>query len=214
MCRGMLSLLWKHRECPAIGSPRWWKVWAKRVITAPALFASLIRLEKLKLNGAQIELPVYISPSTWNGKAANLTIGKGSFVGRVEVHLHDRVSIGRNVIINDGVRLLTASHMIDDADFKLLTGAIEIGDYAWIAIGAMILPGVSVGTGAVVGAGAVVTKNVPDYAVAVGNPARILNTSRSTKLRYKPLSFLATFEAWLGREAIRATGLEEYETVS
>jgi acetyltransferase-like isoleucine patch superfamily enzyme len=198
----MLMWLWRYRERPAIGSTRWWKVWAKRMATAPSLFASLVRLEKLRFNGAQIDLPVYVSPSVWNGRETNLTIGKGSFIGRVEVYLHDRVHIGRNVVINDGVRLLTASHLIDDPDFRLLTGAIEIGDHAWIAIGAMILPGVSVGTGAVVGAGAVVTRNVPAYGVAVGNPVRILTKTRNTGLRYKPLSFLATFEAWLGERGL------------
>jgi acetyltransferase-like isoleucine patch superfamily enzyme len=198
----MLSLLLKYRERPAFGSPRWWKVWAKRCATAPHLLASVLRLSKLRRKGACIEMPVFISPSVWNGKFTNLKIGKGSFVGRVEMHLHDRVCIGRNVIINDGARLLTASHMVDDIDFRMVTGPIVIGDYAWIAIGAILLPGVSVGAGAVVGAGALITKDVPDYGIAVGNPARILEKSRPSGLRYSPLQSLATFEAWLGKDGM------------
>ncbi|UVJ41668.1 CatB-related O-acetyltransferase [Arthrobacter sp. CJ23] len=51
----------------------------------------------------------------------------------------------------------------------------EIGDDAWIGAGALILPGCrSIGTGAVVGAGSVVTKDVPDFSIVVGNPARII----------------------------------------
>lgn len=50
----------------------------------------------------------------------------------------------------------------------------EIGHDTWIGHGAVILPGVSVGLGAVVGAGAIVTRSVPDYAIVVGNPARVL----------------------------------------
>ncbi|SDH29419.1 DapH/DapD/GlmU-related protein [Roseospirillum parvum] len=50
----------------------------------------------------------------------------------------------------------------------------EIGHDTWIGHGAVILPGVSVGLGAVVGAGAIVTRPVPDYAIVVGNPARVL----------------------------------------
>ena len=46
--------------------------------------------------------------------------------------------------------------------------------YAWIGAGATILPGVRVGRHAVVGAASVVTRDVPDYAVAVGNPARVI----------------------------------------
>lgn len=49
-----------------------------------------------------------------------------------------------------------------------------IGHDTWLGHGAIIMPGVSIGIGAVVGSGAVVTKNIPDYAVAVGNPARII----------------------------------------
>jgi phosphonate metabolism protein (transferase hexapeptide repeat family) len=51
---------------------------------------------------------------------------------------------------------------------------VTIGPDVWIGHGAILLPGVSVGTGAVIGAGAVVTKDVPDYAIAAGNPARLI----------------------------------------
>lgn len=49
---------------------------------------------------------------------------------------------------------------------------VRIGHDVWIGHGAIVLPGRSIGTGAVVGAGSVVTKDVPDYAIVVGNPAR------------------------------------------
>lgn len=204
----MLDLLWKYRERPPFASARWWKVWAKRAVTAPHLFGALGRLSKLRVKGAQIEPPAYLSPSIWNGRASNLKVGSGSFVGRVEVHLHDRVTIGRNVVINDGATLLTASHLVDDVDFRLTTGAITIGDHAWVAIGAIIMPGVSVGTGAVVGAGALVSRDVPDYGIAVGNPARILEKSRARGLRYCPLHSLATFEAWLGSNRLPTHAVE------
>jgi virginiamycin A acetyltransferase len=52
--------------------------------------------------------------------------------------------------------------------------SVTIGSDVWLGHGAIILPGVTIGDGAVIGAGAVVTKNVPTYCVAAGNPARVI----------------------------------------
>lgn len=51
---------------------------------------------------------------------------------------------------------------------------VTIGHDVWIGHGAIVLPGRRIGTGAVVGAGSIVTKDVPEYAIVVGNPARVL----------------------------------------
>jgi acetyltransferase-like isoleucine patch superfamily enzyme len=58
--------------------------------------------------------------------------------------------------------------------FDLITKPITIKDNVWIATGAMVLPGVTIGEGAVVAAGAVVTKDVDDWMVVGGNPAKVI----------------------------------------
>ena len=79
------------------------------------------------------------------------------------------------------VQLLSNNH--DPYDLDVLTcKPVEIGDYAWIGAGATVLPGVRVGQHAVIGAASVVTKDVPDYAVAVGNPARVIKMLDKEKI--------------------------------
>lgn len=77
--------------------------------------------------------------------------------------------------------------------------SINVGDYAWIATNAIILPGVSIGKGAVVGAGAVVRRDVPEYAIVIGNPASVQIIQRTMDLNYSPVILNAPFEAWIGR---------------
>ena len=137
-----------------------------------------------------------------NGPAFNLEVGDSSFVAnKIHISTHDHVSIGSYVTINDGVTILTASHDVADPHWRMFKRPIVIQDYVWIATGATILPGVTIGYGAVVGAGAVVTKDVPPFAVATGNPAQIKLNRRCNTFEYDPVKFCAPYEAWIGRNA-------------
>lgn len=121
-------------------------------------------------------------------------IGEGSTVLSPEKGAYyNRITIGRNVIINAGftamafgsvtieddvviapnVQILTNNH--DPYERSILTcRPVRIQKGAWIGAGSSILPGVSVGRYAIVGAASVVTKDVPDYAIVVGNPAHVV----------------------------------------
>jgi acetyltransferase-like isoleucine patch superfamily enzyme len=194
----MLRHLWINRVRPRVLSGRWLKAWAKRFKTSPQLLDSTYRQAMLRLGGAVIGSAVFIAPCKYNGCKSYLKISDNTFIGRITLHLHDRIDIGRNVVINDGAVLFTASHDVESPAFRTTTAPILIGDYAWIASSAILLPGARIGFGAVVGAGAVVRGLVPDYGIAVGNPAILLEQQRTRNLNYNPARLVAAFEAWLG----------------
>ena len=85
------------------------------------------------------------------------------------------IFFGKGVYIAPNVGFITTNHDSSNPKRHMPGQNIEIGDGCWIGMNAVILPGVVLGGGTVVGAGAVVTKDIPEYAIAVGNPARIIN---------------------------------------
>lgn len=91
------------------------------------------------------------------------------------------IKIGECTIIGPKVTILTSNHNYHEKytdylpfDNTLIRKSVEIGDYCWVGMGVLILPGVKIGTACVVGAGSVVTKNIESYSVVGGNPAQVL----------------------------------------
>lgn len=196
----MFSYLWLHRSRPSFGSREFFKTWAKRIVTAPSMLRISLKRGQLVRAGATLAGDVCIGDVKIQGYMNNLTVGESSFIGRATIMLHDKLTIGSRVCINDNVTLLTASHDLRDPLWRRTSAGIQIEDYAWIATGSTILPGVTIGRGAVVGAGAVVTRDVPAYALAIGNPAMVKEHKRTSQLNYSPVEFMAFQEAWLGKE--------------
>jgi len=192
-----LKYLWKNRVKSRLFSKTFFISWAKRFLTFSELIKNNRRRNNLINEGAIIAATAEIGIVTINGRKDNLVIDDFSTLGRVEIALHDKVTIGKYVCINDGVVILSASHDISVPSWCHKKAPIFIDDYAWIATNAIILPGVSIGKGAVVGAGAVVSKNVNNYAIVTGNPAREIEKKRTDILNYNPCDFLATNNAWL-----------------
>jgi maltose O-acetyltransferase len=83
-----------------------------------------------------------------------------------------RLSIGDHVDIASEVMIYNAEHDLNDPHFKAIQAPVTIGDYVFIGPRAIILPGVTIGRGAVVAAGAVVTKDVPEFTIVGGVPAK------------------------------------------
>lgn len=192
-----LKYLWANRSKPKFGTVIFFRTWAKRFFTFKNLLFRNYNRRILLVQGASISETAEISYLNFNGDKKKLRIGKNTFIGDVEFALHDFIIIGNHVCINDGVKLLTASHDLNDPEWKHKKAAIIIQDYAWVATSAIILPGVTIGEGAVVGAGAVVSKDVNPYSIVTGNPATILGKKRVKPLKYNPCEFLAENMAWL-----------------
>lgn len=98
----------------------------------------------------------------------------------------------------------------DDAVFAWRRAAhVTLGHDVWVGHGAIILPGKRIGTGAAIGAGAVVTKDVPDFAIVVGNPGRVL------RYRFPEAIQLALHRIawWNWPHAKLAEGMEDFRTL-
>jgi acetyltransferase-like isoleucine patch superfamily enzyme len=123
---------------------------------------------------ANIALGVELWAGTGLAIGHRSTIGQRCYIdARAGVRIDDDVSVSREVTV------LTATHTVDDPDFGATLSPVHIERRAWIAVRALVLPGLSIGEGAVVAAGAVVTSDVEPYTVVAGNPARVIARRRS-----------------------------------
>ncbi len=133
----------------------------------------------LRLFGATVGHDVHIYPSATIYLPWCFEIGDRSAVGD-GVHIYNlgRVSIGERTTISHRAHLCAGTHDYLDSSFALIRSEIVIGDDAWVCSDAFVGPGVSVGRGAVVAARAVAVKDVDDWSVVAGNPARHVKIRR------------------------------------
>jgi acetyltransferase-like isoleucine patch superfamily enzyme len=109
-----------------------------------------------------------------------MQIGDNSWIGQnCFLHSAGGLKIGSNVGIGPGVNILTSTHDERDRNIPIITHELNYGEVALeegcdIGIGAIILPGITIGKGSIVGAGSVVTRDVDPFTVVAGNPARFL----------------------------------------
>lgn len=91
------------------------------------------------------------------------------------------VTIGDDVSFGPNVHVYAATHPLD-ADERIkgpeLAKPVTIGAKTWVGGGSIIVPGVTIGEGVTIGAGSVVTKDIPPYVLAAGNPCRVIRSLR------------------------------------
>lgn len=153
------------------------------------------RLAGLRARGYQVDPSCFVA-SEAVVDADNFHLGADSYLA-AQTHVTGEVQIGNNCSVNvftairgdvrigDGVRIgascsvLGFNHVFTDPHVPVRLQGIDsrgivIAEDVWIGAHVLVLDGVKIGAHSVIGAGAVVTKDIPDYSVAVGNPARII----------------------------------------
>lgn len=129
-------------------------------------------------SGARLEVVV-----TDKENMPSLIIGSNVNIEQnVHIICGSRVSIGNNVSITGGVAIVDVHHPYDDVSSDVKIGNriqcvgnyIDIEDGVFIGYGAIILPNVKIGRNSVIGAYSVVNKDVPEFSVVVGNPAKVV----------------------------------------
>lgn len=131
-------------------------------------------------------------------KGKELKMGRHTHFGKCTFRYYPKIKVGNFTSISSFVTFMGRCHHPSVLDYRLVSnypfyehgwgeypycggkGKIYIGSDVWIGEHSLIMDNVSIGNGAIVGARAVVTKDVPDYAVVVGNPSRVV------KYRFKP----------------------------
>jgi len=116
----------------------------------------------------------------------NIRIGEDTKIGD-HAFLDGRAPliIGNHTDIASYVMIYNSEHDLEDPYFKAILEPVEIGDYVFIGPRAIVLPGVKIGKGAVVAAGAVVTKDVQDFVIVGGVPAKPIGERKNKKLNYR-----------------------------
>ena len=113
---------------------------------------------------------------------SKLYLGDNSGIGD-GCHIQGNVVIGCNVMMTPEVAIIATNHKHDRVDIPMNKQGeedkpIEIGDDCWLGFRSIICAGVKIGKGSIVAAGAVVTKDVPDYSIAAGVPARVIRSRK------------------------------------
>ena len=135
----------------------------------PSYVGYLEELFGRKLDGVRILTPFICDFGN------RVKFGKSVFINHSAIFsASGGIEFEDGVMLAPGVRIATINHDMNERHTKYTYGKVLIKKNAWIGMGATICPGVTVGKYAVVAAGAVVTKDVPDYAVVGGVPAKVI----------------------------------------
>jgi acetyltransferase-like isoleucine patch superfamily enzyme len=145
-----------------------------------------LRILVYKLDGVKIGKKAHIHMGIQFFDPTKVEIGEGTIIGQnAFLDGRDKLIIGNHVDIASDVLIYNSEHDINSDDFKPIHAPVDIGDYVFIGPRAIILPGVKIGKGAVIAAGAVVTKDIGDFEIAGGVPAKVIGERKNRDPHYK-----------------------------
>ena len=133
----------------------------------------------------------WLEPPVFVAYGSNVEIGNNVYVNFGLTLVDDyRITIGNDVLIAPNVTIAVTNHPLHPELRKrgeMYALPVTIGDNVWIGSGAVICPGVTVGECSTIGAGSVVTRDVPPFVFAAGNPCRVLRqiTDRDREYYYR-----------------------------
>ncbi|MBQ4599800.1 MAG: sugar O-acetyltransferase [Clostridia bacterium] len=148
----------------------------------------------------------FVNPPFYCDYGCNIEVGKNFFANYNCVVLDNaKVRIGDNCLIAPNVALYTAGHPLhpdvrsSGCEYGI---GITIGDNVWIGGNVVVCPGVHIGNNAVIGAGSVVTKDIPDWSLAAGNPCQVIRkiTEEDRKYYFKKREIDKEFLAMQAKE--------------
>lgn len=150
-----------------------------------AFIDSNVKIERSFLSGNKKAIIIEKNVNLMNGCILKnygglIVIGENTFLGEYCVlYGHGDIIIGSNTLIAMQTIIVSSNHSIPSKKQLIrhqqdILKPVNIGDDVWIGANCTILGGVNIGNGAVVGAGSLVNKDIPPYAIAVGNPAKII----------------------------------------
>ena len=142
----------------------------------------------------------WINPPFYCDYGFNIEVGK-NFFANYNCTMLDvaKITIGENCLMAPNVSIYTAGHPIhpDSRNSMYEYGIpVTIGDNVWIGGNVVICPGVTIGSNCVIGAGSVVTRDIPDWSIAAGNPCRVIRkiTDEDRRFYFRDQPF--DDEAW------------------
>jgi acetyltransferase-like isoleucine patch superfamily enzyme len=177
---------------------RWWysadRIGPDMLSTHWMLFFPRLAERLCKRKFARFGLNAEFRPGAYAVTCSRIYIGDNVTVRPGSVFVADRddpagtIVVENGVLLGAGVHIYTTNHIFEDVQRPIREQGFKAAECvcikagAWIGANAVLLPGVTVGRNAVIGAGSVVARSIPDFAVAVGAPCRVIKNLAQARM--------------------------------